>query len=402
MYFLTNNDYECSGCTACVNICVHQAITMQENKEGFLYPVRNVDVCTNCGLCEKICPIENPVYLNNEPQVYAAYDKKERKRSASGGLFYTIASYVIRQGGVVFGAVYDNKLKVKHVCVRTVDELQALRGSKYVQSDMGECYKQVKDELKKGVLVYFTGVGCQVAGLYAFLQKKYNNLITSDIVCHGAPNQKMFDIHLNYLTKKHGSKVHNYSFRETKIWLTREKVEYENGNISYEYDGNKSPFLYAFGLGYIDRYSCFHCPFAKLPRQGDISLADYWGVQKPFPLMDVSKGVSLVLVNSPIGKEIWDKIKLQLVYNPSKIEDATRNNPNVIRPTKEPSIRKDFFKILEKEGYEKMASSYLKCPEKMRNHRIERVMKLRKWYIYQPYENIRRWARLFLHKLNLK
>lgn len=118
--------------------------------------------------------------------------------------------------------------------------------------------------------------------------------------------------------------------------------------------------------------------------------------------MDVSKGVSLVLVNSSIGKEVWDKIKLQLVYNPSKIEDATRNNPNVIRPTKEPSIRKDFFKILDKEGYEHMASTYLECPEKIRNHRIERVMKLRKWYIYQPYENIRRWARLFLHKLNLK
>lgn len=112
----------------------------------------------------------------------------------------------------------------------------------------------------------------------------------------------MFDIHLQYLGQKHASKVQNYSFRETNIWLIRERVKFENGKISYEYDGNKSPYLYAFGLGYTYRYSCFKCPFAKLPRQGDISLADYWGVQKPFPLMDVTKGVSLVLVNSQIGK----------------------------------------------------------------------------------------------------
>ncbi len=402
MYFINKNDYDCSGCTACINICSHNAITMEKNEEGFLYPVRHNDICINCGLCENICPFEHPVYKNDSPLVYAAYDKKERTGSSSGGVFYTIARYVINKGGIVYGAAYNDDLKVKHRSARTIKELEALRGSKYVQSDLNDCFRQIRDELKKGTLVYFTGVGCQVAGLYSFLRKKYDNLITSDIVCHGVPSQKMFDIHLQYLGQKHASKVQNYSFRETNIWLIRERVKFENGKISYEYDGNKSPYLYAFGLGYTYRYSCFKCPFAKLPRQGDISLADYWGVQKPFPLMDVTKGVSLVLVNSQIGKIIWNKIKPQLVYKFSKIEDATRNNPNVVRPTKEPPIRKDFFKILEKEGYEQMASTYLECPEKMRNHHIELVMKLRKWYIYQPYENIRRLTKLFLHKLNLK
>ncbi len=402
MYFINKNDYDCSGCTACINICSHNAITMEKNEEGFLYPVRHNDICINCGLCENICPFEHPVYKNDSPLVYAAYDKKERTGSSSGGIFYTIARYVINKGGIVYGAAYNDDLKVKHRSARTIKELEALRGSKYVQSDLNDCFRQIRDELKKGTLVYFTGVGCQVAGLYSFLRKKYDNLITSDIVCHGVPSQKMFDIHLQYLGQKHASKVQNYSFRETNIWLIRERVKFENGKISYEYDGNKSPYLYAFGLGYTYRYSCFKCPFAKLPRQGDISLADYWGVQKPFPLMDVTKGVSLVLVNSQIGKIIWNKIKPQLVYKFSKIEDATRNNPNVVRPTKEPPIRKDFFKILEKEGYEQMASTYLECPEKMRNHHIELVMKLRKWYIYQPYENIRRLTKLFLHKLNLK
>lgn len=403
MYFLTKNDYECSGCTACMNICAHKAITMQENEEGFLYPKRNSDLCVNCGLCEKICPVEHPVYLNNsDPDVYAAYDTKERKKSASGGLFYTIASYVIKQNGVVFGSAYDEDLNVKHICARTIDELQALRGSKYVQSDINDCYKQVKNELKKGVIVYFTGVGCQVAGLYAFLRKKYDNLITSDIVCHGVPSQKMFNIHLDYLGNKNASKVKEYSFRATNIWLTREKAKFYNGKVSLEYDGNKSPYLYAFGLGYIDRYSCFNCPFAKVPRQGDISLADYWGVQKSFPLMNATKGISLVIVNNQKGKDIWNNIKSQLKYEVSNIEDAVKNNPNVIRPTKEPLIRKKFFKILATEGYEQMTKTYLQCPNNMRNYHIERIMKLRKWYIYQPYEFIKYNLKLYLHKFKQK
>lgn len=399
MYFITHNEYECSGCTACVNVCTHNAITMEENEEGFLYPVKHADKCIECGLCERVCPFENPIYSNDNPIVYAAYDRKERIRSTSGGLFYTIASHIIRQGGVVYGAAYDENLQVIHQCARTLQELKPLRGSKYVQSNLKSCFLEIKEELNKGTLVYFTGVGCQVAGLYAYLRKNYKNLITSDIVCHGVPNQKLFDTHLAYIGGKYNSKVKSYSFRDTSLWLIREKARLDNGKIKYEYDGNMSPYLYAFGLGYTYRYSCFSCRFAKIPRQGDISLADFWGTTS---IMDTSKGVSLVLLNNEKGHEIWEAIKDNLVYQQSDLTTCAKHNPNVIRPTQEPPFRKKFFKMLTQEGYEQMARSVLVCPPSMRNKRIERVMFLRKIYLYQPYYYSRLFLKKILIAMNLK
>lgn len=402
MYFITKNEYECSGCTACVNICAHDAIKMKENSEGFVFPVRDQNKCVDCRLCERVCPFEHPVYKNSHPLVYAAYDRMERGGSSSGGLFYTIASHVIRRGGIVFGSVYDENLKVKHVCARTLQEVQAMRGSKYVQSDLGSVFKNVRNELKKGTLVYFTGVGCQVAGLYAYLHKDYENLITSDIVCHGVPSQILFDIHLKYLNNKYNSKVKQYSFRDSRYWLIREKAILVNGKQKYEYDGNMSPYLYAFGLGYTYRYSCFNCKFATVPRQGDISLADFWGIGETAPSMDTSKGVSLVLVNNEKGEKVWNEVKSRLVFKRSTLEAAAKYNPNVVKPTKEPEFRKKFFEVLEQDGYGKMAKTCLVCPDNMRNKSIKRTMMLRHIRIYQPYAYLKHLAKTILVALKIK
>lgn len=221
-------------------------------------------------------------------------------------------------------------------------------------------------------------------------------------MCHGIPSQKLFDIHLKYLSDKYGSKVKQYSFRDKNIWLTREKAVLDNGKIKYEYDGNMSPYLYSFGLGFIDRYSCFNCKFAKIPRQGDISLADFWGIGETVPAMDTSKGVSLVLVNSKKGEKVWNEIKPRLVFRQSTLEAAAKHNPNVIRPTKEPEFRRDFFRILAKDGYTKMAGTCLACPDNMRNKRIERIMTLRRMHIYQPYAKLKHLAKTILVALKIK
>ena len=287
MYLNSNDIYECSGCAACYSVCGHKAISMQVDEDGFVIPIKNKNLCTDCGLCEMVCPVEHPDYSNSPiPSAFAAYDPKERQKSSSGGIFYSVAKHVIGQDGEVFGAAFDDDMQLRHISVKTIDGLESLRGSKYVQSNIGETFRNVAKSLKADRLVYFTGTPCQVAGLKAFLRKSYDNLITSDLVCHGVPNQKLFDIHLKYLENSMGSKVNAYSFRDCRYWVTREKVHYINGKETVKNDGNMSPYLYAFGLGYSFRDCCFDCKFAKIPRQGDITLADYWGIGKFHPELD--------------------------------------------------------------------------------------------------------------------
>lgn len=390
MFLKTNNLNECSGCAACYSICNHKAISMQTDENGFLIPVRDNNLCTKCGLCEKVCPIEHPDYSYSlNPSAFAAYDPKERRYSSSGGIFYTIAKYVIAQGGVVFGAAFDGNMQLRHIAVETIEGLELLRGSKYVQSNIGEIFKDVAKQLKLNRLIYFTGTPCQIAGLKSFLRKPYDNLITSDLVCHGVPSQKLFDMHLKYLENRTGSKVDAYSFRDCRYWMIREKVHYTNGKETVVNDGNMSPYLYAFGLGYSYRECCFDCKFAKIPRQGDITLADYWGVGRFHPEIDDRGGVSMVLLNTAKGLYIWNKVKQNLVIKTSSLEACKTYNPNLVCSSKKPEKRKEFLRKLKNESYETLSSTILRCPPSMKNRGIERIMKLRKWGLMQPIDAVK-------------
>ena len=389
MFLNTGDKRTCSGCSGCLNICSHDAIKFDRDKNGFSIPVKDVGKCVDCGLCEKVCPIEHPDYSNSpKPKPYAAYDPKERQKSSSGGVFYTIAKHIIENDGIVYGAAFDKKLKLHHIGVNTIEGLEALRGSKYVQSELGYTYKDIRKHLKNGRKVYFVGTPCQVAGLKSFLMRDYYNLITSDLVCHGVPSQTLFEKHLNYLKSIEGSDVTNYSFRDTNYWVIREKANYDNGNVSIKYDGNTSPYLFAFGLGYSYRDCCFDCKFAKIPRQGDITLADFWGIGRFHPTMNNRGGVSMVLINSDKGEMIWNNVKSQLKYKVSDIEACTKYNPNIIRPTKEPLDRIEFLRQIQSEPYYIVAKEMLQCPPSLRNRRIERKMKLRKYGLLQPIEAI--------------
>lgn len=369
MYFKTLDKKDCSGCTACVGACPKQCISMEADNEGFFYPVIDKAVCINCGLCERICPFEYPQYDNTDnPKVYATYLKEEGQRilSTSGGIFYAIAKWVIEQRGIVYGAAFDDNFKLKHFGVDSMEELYLLRGSKYLQSYLGNVFADIKDYLKSGRWVYFVGVGCQVAGLKAFLRKDYDTLITSDLVCHGVPSQQMFDWHLDYLRYKEKGRIISYSFRDCEGWGGCETYKYvsqtRGKGIKRLYSYSLSPYLYSFMYAFNYRYSCYDCKFARIPRQGDVTLADYWGAKKIFPELDVSKGVSLVLVNTSRGKCVWNQIKASVYFVESCVKDAAKENANLIRQTPMPEIRRRCYEMILQRGYKSVAENEFRAP----------------------------------------
>lgn len=364
-YFQTGNPSECCGCTSCANACPKHCIELIPDKEGFLYPNKNLDSCINCGLCERVCPFSEHYSFETtaDPAVFAAYDKEHRAGSSSGAIFYTIAKYVIeKKHGWVFGAAFDEKFQLKHIGVNNLTGLQKLRGSKYLQSALGDTYSQIKILLKDGVFVFFVGTPCQVAGLRAFLHnKEYENLLLADLVCHGVPPQTLFDEHVKYLEYKHKAKLISYQFRKADGWGVCEICDFANPKKrtmlpSYEL----SPYLYSFMYAMTYRESCYECKFAKVPRQGDITLADYWGVEDFFPDIDKSKGVSMVLVNTPQGTLVWKSIEGIIESVQSNLHDGARNNHNLINVSAKPLIRATIFNTIKDFGYNSVAHQYFR------------------------------------------
>lgn len=369
MYFKTKDKSECCGCTACVHSCPVSAIRFEEDKEGFMYPVIDENTCINCGLCERVCPFEHPDYHNNKyPEVFASMlkNKAERRKSSSGGLFYAIAKLIIERGGIVYGAAFDDSQNVVHIGVDNIEDLEKLRGSKYVQSDLNKTFVEIHNLLKTRRWIYFVGTGCQVAGLKSFLRKDYPTLITSDLVCHGVPSPKLFKTHLMYLEEKYHGKVSDYQFRDNANWGVCEMFHLTNpkGNIKYIKNSSYelSPYLYSFMYAFTYRYSCYNCKFAQIPRQGDITLADYWGCKYFFPDMDSSNGVSLILINTHKGKDFWELIKEDIDYKLSKIEDGAKENRNLDHVTVMPRIRMGIYEMIDTEGYSIVANRYFKSP----------------------------------------
>lgn len=308
----------CTGCGACYNLCPVNAIEMKHNKEGFLEPVIDAEKCINCGLCIKKCPAYNPSYTAYErPKCYAAFASKEKVRmeSSSGGIFTLASNYVLDNGGVVCGAAYDDKFVLKHRVVSSEDEMAPLRESKYVQSDTNTVYKEIGEVLKNGKMALFCGCGCQVAGLDAYLKAKNisdENLFSLDLMCHGSPSPKLFE---KYINDYHGGpdNIEKLSFRSKEYfgWSTEMNVKYKDGTEHHE-TRVTDPYYKAFLPCISVRKSCGHCTFAKLPRQGDITLADFWGVNKYNASFDDGKGTSIVVVNTEKGEKLLEQFRSKL------------------------------------------------------------------------------------------
>lgn len=349
----------CTECSACKYSCPKKAISFIINNEGFSYPEINQTKCIDCSICKNICPVLNTEKLVNKPRViYAAQinDNVTLSKSSSGGMFYLFASYALSKGGVVYGAAWDKNMKNQHIEVDNLADLNQLLGSKYVQSDIGDSYLRIKERLKSGRIVYFSGTPCQVAGLKSFLKKDYENLITSDIICHGTPSQKIFDVFLQSLRDEYKADIVNYFFRDKSLYgwssnastsIIKIKRKRNGKELKLIYNHNMRAYYNAFLNGDISRLDCYSCPFAKSERTGDFTIGDYWDIEKiysDFP--NIEKGVSVITINTEKGMKLWLNQKSKCTYKESSVEDLLKTcNKNFFRPTPMPNSRKTSYNI---------------------------------------------------------
>lgn len=355
----------CCGCGACYNVCPKQCISMEYDKEGFLYPVIDEKICIKCNLCKKTCPYnlknENNDYIHD---TYACINKNRDivKKSTSGGVFSAIAEEYCIEGSVIFGATLTEDIKVKHIYIDNVNLLDKLRGSKYVQSEIGDTYKQTKDFLIEGKKVVFSGTPCQIAGLKSYLKREYENLLTIDLVCHGVPSPLVFNKYKEYMEKKFHSKIININFRDkkNKRWDKHKvTIDFEN-NKTYSKRGVDDSFEYGFYKNLCNRPSCHSCPFSKIPRVGDFTLGDFWGIEDVEPTFYDNEGTSLLLVNSKKAQMLIEKISTQLRIKKVDFNKTVEFNKHLITHSAYNPKRDIFMNDFVREDFEKVRKKYLK------------------------------------------
>lgn len=354
------NPKDCCGCTACASICGHDAITMEPDVLGFLYPKVDVSKCVECGLCETVCSFnENYDVTQNldSPIAYAARHKdvQEVKKSRSGAAFAAISDYILESGGVVYGAGYGEHFKVIHKRAMTKAERDEFRGSKYVQSDLTGVFRTVKEDLRQGRTVLFSGTPCQTSGLNSYVGERLRkNLLLIDIVCHGTPGPNLWRDFLVYLEKKQGDEIRVVNFRDKELYgwkAHKESFIFKMGG------GKKVTFTYLFYQHIMFRHSCGVCPFTNLKRPSDITLADFWGWEKSVPGMnDDDLGISLMLINTEKGREIFEAIKDKLEYK--DVDPQNCLQPNLCHPSAIHPKRMDFEKDYSAHGFEYVMKKY--------------------------------------------
>ena len=342
---------DCCGCGACDQVCPKNCISMVADSEGFLYPRVDEKVCVNCGLCEKVCPIINRQSVSSETvAAYAGYtpDDELRQVSSSGGLFSVLARTIMKQGGAVAGAAFDEDFSVRHVLVEKQEDLRRLRGSKYVQSRMEDTYIRVRQLLKQGRPVLFTGVACQVAGLRTFLGKEYDNLYTVDVLCHGVPSPKVWQKYLAEQERRYSAKTVDVSFRHKRMgWKSFSMVLDFDNQKQYQETLNLDPYMRLFLANICLRPSCHSCRFKDFPRPADLTIGDAWGIGKHMPELDDDRGTSVVLVNSPKGRQLWDTVVGGLVYKPGQLDTLLPKDADSRRSVRPHSNRSRFFAALD-------------------------------------------------------
>ena len=383
---------QCCGCTACGSICPKKAIVMKQDKEGFMYPIIDKSKCINCGLCDKVCPIKN---AKESKKIQNAYifqnaDDRIRRESTSGGAFTAIAEYVIENNGIVYGAIFDDKYKVIHKGIDKKEELYKFRNSKYVQSEIGNCYCEIKEHLNRGKLVCFSGTSCQVEGLKNYLRKNYENLILVDVVCRAVPSPLIWKKYLDMRQRQYRDisrimfrdKYYGYKYSNLSIYNKNndKKQEYHKGVDS-------DPYLRAFFTNICDRPSCYDCKFKKLHRESDITIWDCFEVEKYNKSFDDDKGTSRVLVHTDKGRNIINLLNKKNRVEEIDVEKATNGFLAMFQPVKKNGKRAQFFEDANRLTDEELFNKYFADTIKVKIERYGRLALL-KTGIYKPILNL--------------
>ena len=333
---LFDDKKNCCACGACMNVCPKDAIRMEEDEYGFLYPQIDETKCVQCGACKKVCAYQNGPKLFEPKQVFVAVSKNKNQllNSASGGVFAAVATKILKDGGVVFGATLDfenGHANPHHIKIENQKQLTKLQGSKYVQSSIGITYKQTKDYLKKGRIVLFSGTPCQISGLYEYLGKEYNNLYTIDVICHGVPNAKFFDDYLQIEKQRRSAdKIEDYAFRDKrKGWGMNGRITLAKGRKQKKVyiPARLNSYNTLFLDGMIYRENCYSCKYARRERCADLTIGDYWGIEKEHPellknnMYNEKEGISCILANTEKGIKTCQNIKelLQMIPHLRKL-----------------------------------------------------------------------------------
>lgn len=378
----------CSGCGACFQACLHGCISMVEDEEGFLYPHVDEDKCVNCELCRRVCPVEN-LLIKREmdgqyPRAYGGWinDEEVRFSSSSGGGFTLFAKKILNEGGKVFGCALNENMTAVHIGVECYEELDKLRGSKYVQSTIGEIYKEIKECIGQGRKVLFAGTPCQAAGLYAFMGNRiYEDLYIVDFICHGVPSQKVFNEYIKYEERKHNSKLIHFKFRnKDRGWSSTglqlgTYSKYEDGTEKRKYPAFRDVYMNGFLDDICLRPACYNCSFKEMPKKyADITIADFWGVKKVNSELDDKKGTSLIIVNTEKGNILWKQVRKDAVYKEVKYQDAAAHNKSLVKAAQMNRAREKFFEDFNNKGFEYVQKKYLTA-DKWVFHKIWKVFK---------------------------
>lgn len=370
----------CTGCHACAAICPKNCIDMKDMGEGFLFPVIHTETCIQCNRCEEICPVLHIPDKSYHTQAFALKnkDEAEREKSTSGGAFPLLAKQILNAGGIVYGAAYDSDFSVKHIAVEDCENIQLLQGAKYVQSTIGKTFSDVEKQLKTGRLVLFSGTPCQCEGLKSFLRKEYDNLILVDLICHGVPSSKVWQIYIDYRAKKEndGKRPVRINMRSKISGWSKYSTEFDYDNGKRTIIMNNCDFFMKLFIGNIClRKSCSECVAKGVERCTDLTLGDYWGIWSQHPEFNDEKGTSIVLAHSVKGREMLNQLRTQMEWIEIAIKDAYKENASMVSVSKAHKKRKEFLDEVTLDNFEEMVKKYFPSPAIRKPNILERTRK---------------------------